>query len=105
MKLQVFTIFDSAANVYDPPLCFRADGEALRFWKSVVLNAETKIGKNPEDYSFYKIGVYDDNSAEFEACNRFCVQTGQEVVADARHIEPGSLKNVNGDDNHVGGTD
>ena len=94
MKLQVFAIFDSAACVYDRPICFRADGEALRFWKHMVLNQESPVSKSPKDFSFYKIGEYDDNTAEITPLDRFCVQTAEEVVAESRRIEEGSLRSV-----------
>ena len=96
MKLKVFVVFDQASGVYDRPLCFRALGEALRFWKSLVLNAETQVGRNPEDFSFYAIGEFDDSKGEFIPHDRYCVQTAEEVVSASRQIERGALHAVNG---------
>ena len=91
MKLRMFAIFDSASGVYDRPICFRAVGEALRFWKHMVLNKDSVVAKSPKDFSFYQVGEYDDECGEVRALNKICVQTGEEVVAESRQIEPGLL--------------
>ncbi len=92
MHLKIFTIYDSATGIYQPPLSFRAPGEALRFWKHLVTNADTQVGKNPEDFSLYMIGTYNDNTAEYEGSMKTCIQTGEEALSEARNIQPGSLK-------------
>ena len=75
MKLNVYAIFDSAAVMYEPPVCFRADGEALRFFENLCLNAKTPVAKHPEDFSFYKIAIYDDNKGEIEPLTKMCMCT------------------------------
>ena len=62
----------------------------------MALNAETQVGQNPEDFSFYAIGEFDDTKGEFIPCDRYCVQTAEEVVSASRQIEPGALQAVNG---------
>ena len=101
MKLNVYAIFDSAAVMYERPVCFRADGEAMRFFENLCLNAESPVAKHPEDFSFYKIATYDDNKGEIESLTKMCMCTAEEIVAKSREIAPGSLKAV---DQSYGGT-
>ena len=109
MKLKVYAVYDSAAMVYDRPICFRADGEALRIWQQLCLNPESGVGKSPKDFSFYKIGEYDDNTGTITPLDRFCIQTAEEAIAASRVIEEGSLRSVDYDEeveriNSAGGT-
>ena len=87
MKLNVYAIFDSAACVYDRPICFRADGEALRFFTAMAVSDENVVGKSPKDFSFYKIGEFHDDKGEIVPLDRFCMATAEEVIAQSRQIE------------------
>ena len=61
MKLNLYAIFDTASGVYDGPLRSRADAEAIRDFRGLVMNAETKVAQNPEDFYLVRIGMFDDN--------------------------------------------
>jgi hypothetical protein len=95
MKLFVFGVFDSVSKVYDRPWCARSEGEAVRSFGDLASDAEHPLGKHPEHYSLFEIGSYDDNTGELLSTVPVrCVARAHELVAEARKIEPGSLKEV-----------
>ena len=63
MKLGIYVLYDSTAKVYGRPLVFNNDDEAGRWFMQAVMNQETKVAQNVEDYSIHNIGSYIDVSA------------------------------------------
>ena len=64
MKLNVYTIFDSAAQVFMHPIFQQADGQAVRTFSDLAVNAEHPVGQHPEHYSLFRIGSFNDNNGE-----------------------------------------
>lgn len=62
MKLIVIAIYDSASNTYTNPYCFRARGEAIREIMTEVNNPKSKFHVNPQDYTLFELGEYDDST-------------------------------------------
>ena len=87
MRLNVYTIFDSAAGAYMRPFFAQSDGQALRGFTDISCDAEHDIGKHPEDYSLYRIGTFDDQKAKLDPEDRQCLATAQEVVASSRKVD------------------
>ena len=87
MRLNIYTIFDTAAAVYKRPFVAQADGEVLRVFKDMALNKDHEIGAHPEDYSLWRIGTFDDNTALVVAETKECLATGTELVAQARSVD------------------
>ena len=84
MRLNVYTIFDSASAAYMRPFFLQSDGQAMRSFTDIAQNADHEIGKHPEDYSLYRIGTYDDQKGELHPEDRECLATAEEVVAMAK---------------------
>lgn len=65
MKLTIYTIYDSGISAHMQPFFMQSDGQAIRTFQDNV-NSETQstISKHPSDYTLFKIGTYDDNTAE-----------------------------------------
>lgn len=66
MKLLVFSIYDSVAKVYSNPFFMPNSGQALRAFGDEVQRSDSVINKHAADYKLYQIGVFDDNSGEFD---------------------------------------
>lgn len=92
MKLNMYTVFDTASGVYDRPFFMQSDGAATRAFQDIATDAEHPIGKHPEDYHLCRIGTYDDNKGTVHPENVEVIATALELVAKARSIKPGSLK-------------
>lgn len=61
MRHRVYTVYDSKAQVFMNPIYFRADGEALRAFKSSVNAPGHQFNVNAGDYTLFGIGEYDDD--------------------------------------------
>lgn len=97
MRLNVYTIFDTAAAVYKRPFVAQADGEVLRVFKDMALNKDHEIGAHPEDYSLWRIGTFDDNKAILVAETKECLATGTEMVASAQAVDAVKMKALDGE--------
>lgn len=64
MKLQVFSIRDAAAEIYQTPFCTRSKGEALRVFQDLANDQSHPVGQHPEDYCLFHIGEYNQDTAE-----------------------------------------
>ncbi|AXH74127.1 MAG: nonstructural protein [Microviridae sp.] len=63
MILKMCSIYDSKAEAYLPPLYFRSNGEALRAFETAVKQESSDFFRNPEDYTFFYLGEWDDTTA------------------------------------------
>lgn len=96
MKLNGYSVYDQKAAAYARPFWVGSDAEAKRSFGDIAQDADHVIGKHPEDYSLCRVGVWDDNNGRLVDEDVQVIVTGLEVLAQARHIEPGSLEAVNG---------
>lgn len=67
MLLQIFAIFDTAAEVYSPPFFQKSIGLALRTFSDTAQDASTTIYQHPQDFTLFHVGQYDDQTAGIEA--------------------------------------
>ena len=71
MRTQLYTIYDSKAETYGPPLMFNAPGEALRYFDDLVngnvAQGANRISLHPEDYTLFSIGRFDVDTGTIEA--------------------------------------
>lgn len=65
MRLNAYTIFDSATGAYSRPFFSTADGDATRNFSDIANDPEHPIGKHPEHYSLYRVGTFDDQTGQF----------------------------------------
>jgi hypothetical protein len=67
MKLNVYSIFDSAAKAYTSPFFMHNDGLAIRaFQDNVNAEQENNISKHPDHFTLFKIGEFDDVTGEIK---------------------------------------
>lgn len=65
--LVVCSVFDLAAQIYHPPVTFRATGAALRWFEDGIKNGDPKdpIVAHPEHFQLFHLGTFDDFSGQF----------------------------------------
>lgn len=85
MKLNAYSIYDTASGAYTRPFFLQSDAQALRTFKDVCNDSEHEIGKHPEDYTLFRIGIFDDNRAELIKETPEALATALEMVAKARN--------------------
>ena len=94
MKINVYTIHDSAPNVFNRPFYCQSDAEALRMFDDMAVDAEHPIGQHPEHYTLFRIGTYEQNTGELAPEKVTSIATATARAAAQQRIEPGELKTI-----------
>lgn len=68
---QMFVVHDSAAAAYLNPYCQWSDATALRQFTEMVNDPNHPFSKTPQDYTVFKIGQYDDETAEVKTLQAY----------------------------------
>lgn len=92
MKLNAYTIFDTASGVYMRPFFAAADGEALRGFKDIATDATHQVGKHPEDYTLFRLGSFNDTTAALQGEAPEKLMTGLEAVSIDRQVNRDQLE-------------
>ncbi|AXL15076.1 nonstructural protein [Microviridae sp.] len=64
MKLNAYTIHDSASGVYSRPFFAQADGAAVREFSDIANSKEHPVGKHPEHYKLFRTGIFNETTGE-----------------------------------------
>lgn len=62
IKLGIYSIKDTKADVFLPPFFMRTNGEALRAFDDCVQKSGTPLSDHPEDFHLFKLGDFDQDS-------------------------------------------
>ncbi len=89
MKTQLYSIYDTAAAVYQKPTFARTDGEIMREFQNICTDKEHPCGQHPEDYSLFRLGIFDDVTGLLVNEDNECLSTGLEMVALQRSKQNG----------------
>ncbi len=81
MKLNIYSIFDTASGLYSRPFFDGADASATRAFQDLVSDPEHPVGKHPEDYSIFRVGLWDDNNGLLTNEANECLATALEIKA------------------------
>lgn len=63
MTLKIYTIYDAKSMTYETPICWRARGEAIRWYQDLINDPKSKLYHHPEDYDLFELGDYDQLKA------------------------------------------
>lgn len=66
MIYQLFTVHDSAAMAYLPPIHYGSIGLALRTFKDAANDPKHAFHTHPKDYTLFHLGSFNDQTATFE---------------------------------------
>lgn len=89
MKLNIYSIYDTAAGLYSRPFFCQSDAEAIRMFADLSVDAEHPVGNHPEDYSLFRLGIYDDVKGSLGNEDNECLSTALEQVAKSRKVNSG----------------
>lgn len=108
MKLNMYAVYDSASGVYDGPSKARSHPEAIRAFTYFATDAESPIGRNPEDFTLVCVGEWDDTTGLIVSERVESVCTALECVAATRQTDTAKLAMLdkvaaamNGEDEHA----
>jgi hypothetical protein len=86
IKKNLYAIIDTASGVYDGPFKGVSDGQMIRMFNDLCVDAEHPIGKHPEDFSLIKVGTWNEGTGELEDLQNTTMITGLEAVAESRKV-------------------
>ena len=92
MKLNAYSIFDSASGAYTRPFFMPADAQAVRSFRDIALDADHEIGKHPDDYRLVRCGVWDDNTCVFVPEEISVIAKAWELVAESRQVNRAQIE-------------
>jgi hypothetical protein len=92
MKTQLYAIYDTASGTYQKPVFARADGEVTREFQSLCTDAESPYGQHPEDYSLFRLAIFDDLTGKITDEKNECLATGLELVALSRNVNRDNIE-------------
>lgn len=79
MKLNLYSVFDKATQAYMRPSFFQSDAQAVRAFIDECRKDETPMYAHPEDYAFFRIGMFEDNTGELTAEEPTCLVRAHEI--------------------------
>lgn len=80
MKVKLYAVLDKASGVYDGPVPCNADGVAVRNFTNMANDFNTPIGKNPEDYSLWRVGEWNDADGKLKPLTKECLVHAVDIV-------------------------
>lgn len=69
MKLKVFSVRDSATEIFTRPFFMLTKAEAIRTFTKEANDINSQLFQHPLDYHLYCLGIFDQDTGKFEACN------------------------------------
>lgn len=93
MILETFAIYDVAIKAFVQPFYMNSTSEAVRALQNEACNADSTIAKNPNDFTLYRLGTWDNISGMFSQNENERIGTVAELTATLEKME-NSLKAV-----------
>ena len=81
MLLKIFTIHDAKAQAYLPPFYLQNVAVAMREFTDACNNPLHNFGKNPQDYTIFILGDFDDQDSLFDLIDKQSLANGLDLVA------------------------
>lgn len=99
MKHNVFAVFDNKAEAYLTPFFLPTVGMAVRVFSDCVNSDSHQFGSHPEDYTLFRLGVWDDVTCTFEKLEaKQALHNGLEVLKSSEGPTPDLSLAVGGTD-------
>lgn len=93
MKHQIYVIYDQAAKIYNTPVFLINNDVAIRTVLNLV-NSDSELANHPEDYTLFRIGEYDTDTAQIDNLSApevvaRCIEL-KEKVNEQLHVQSGT---------------
>ena len=66
MELKIFSVFDVKAGAYAVPFFMSNKPMAIRAFSDNARSEDSIVCRNPEDFTLFEIGSFDDQSGKLE---------------------------------------
>ncbi len=104
MRQFIYSIYDTAAAIYQRPFVAQSDGEVTRSFSDIACDADHEIGKHPEDYTLFTIGTFNDKTGEVIGNAPEKIATALELVAVSRNVNRDNVEQLDMKLQSPGGT-
>jgi hypothetical protein len=101
MNLNVYAIYDKLQQTFMTPMFQHNDGTMLRMIQQAVNDKESYIYKNPQDYSIYQIGEWNDKGELTGLDNNRKVVEAVELVDKKERIDETEIEKLNSNMNQM----
>lgn len=80
--LYVVAVRDAAVHAFNRPFFVPTIGVAVRSFADEVNRKadDNQMFRHPEDFELWSLGVFDDETGEFQAAEKRCVSRAKDVV-------------------------
>lgn len=75
-----FSIYDTKAEIFNPPFYQRNAGEAARSFSKIVNESNSLLNQYPEDYVLIQIGSFNDETGMLESCKPITIGTASQYT-------------------------
>lgn len=66
-KMIMVALYDDVTELFGYPIVVENEKTAVRGFCDMVSNKETVVGKNPQNFTLYRIGYYDNKTGQIFA--------------------------------------
>jgi hypothetical protein len=87
VKVKLFAVLDSASGVYDGPVPAQTEGVALRNFENMAKSEQTPIGKNPEYFSLWIVGEWNDATGEVISEDKRVLANAIDLLTPAEEVQ------------------
>lgn len=70
MILNGYSIYDSKAQYFSPPVFYKHEGDAKREFQHLANHKESQIGKYPTDFCLFVVAYFNDSDGKVTPCDR-----------------------------------
>lgn len=96
MKVQCYAIFDACSGIYEKPFFSTADDVVKREFQDIAVSADHPIGRHPEHYSLWRLGIFDNTTGKMTDEVNECLWTATEAVSQSQVVDKQKLDLLNG---------
>lgn len=92
---KIYSVYDSKTQAYMPPFTANNDGVAVRHFQAGITQPGL-IQSNPEDFSLWRIGLWQIETGHLEATDSECIAKAHEIVArlQAQEVQQANQMNL-----------
>lgn len=94
-KLVIYAVYDKAVGAYMRPFPMQSDGQATRHFQDEAIRADSPIANHPEDFSIFRVGMFDDQKGELTYEEPTCLARAHELIALARKVDKEKMQLMN----------
>lgn len=85
MIQHIYAVFDVKAKAYLPPFFLPEEGMAIRTFTNCCQDDNHQFGRNPEDFTLFSLGDFNDENGEITVEGPFAIINGLVATGSMNH--------------------